>query len=109
MLGVGVRARAPVAASSAERGHHVRHAPCSAHLAELARSSAAAAIIDVTTIVALGDYILTRVNTHFDVETQSLMLRGSTHARQTGSGRGERQGQAHTSILKKVVPVAVAK
>ena len=61
MLGVGARARAPVAASSAERGHQVLHAPCSAHLAELARSSAAAAIIDVTTIVALGDYILTRV------------------------------------------------
>ena len=57
MLAVGVRARAPVAASSAQRGHQVLHAPCSARLVELVRSSAAAAIIDVTTIVLLEDYM----------------------------------------------------
>ena len=61
MLGDAERARAPVAASSAKQGHRVLHAPCSAHLAELARSSAAAAITTVTTIVLQEDYIPTRV------------------------------------------------
>ena len=57
MLGVGRRACARVAASSAQRGHRVLDAPCLVSLAELVRSSAAAAIIDVTTIVPEPDYI----------------------------------------------------
>ena len=61
MLGVGRRACAPIAASSAQRGHRVLDAPCLASLAELVHGSATAAISTVTTIVALGDYILTRV------------------------------------------------
>ena len=62
MLAVGVRARAPVAASSAQRGHQVLHAPCSVRLAELVRSSATVAITETTSRVLLEDYILTRVN-----------------------------------------------
>ena len=57
-----MRARAPVAASSAHRVHRVLHAPCLARLADLVRSSATAAITETTFRVALGDYILTRVN-----------------------------------------------
>ena len=56
-----MRARAPVAALSAHRVHRVLHAPCSARLAELVRSSATAAITETTFGVALGDCILTRV------------------------------------------------
>ena len=62
MLGVGRRACARVAASSAQRGHRVLDAPCLASLAELVRDSAAAVITDVTTIVPQGDYGSTRVN-----------------------------------------------
>ena len=50
-----MRARAPVAASSAHRVHRVLHAPCLARLADLVRSSATAAITETTFRVALGD------------------------------------------------------
>ena len=62
MLGVGERARAPAAASSAQRGHRILHAPCLAHPAEHVRGSAGATTSAVTTIVLLEDYGRTRVN-----------------------------------------------
>ena len=77
MLAVGVRARAPVAASSAEREHRVLHAPCSPRLAELLHGIATATISDVTTIVALGDYIPTRVK--FE-ESEADVARSATTA-----------------------------
>ena len=60
MLGVGRRACARVAASSAQRGHRVVDAPCSTSLTELVRGSAAATTGAVTTIVAQGEYTCTR-------------------------------------------------
>ena len=87
MLGDAERARAPVAASSAKQGHRVLHAPCSAHLAELARSSAAAAITTVTTIVLQEDYIPTRVKGPPCALSESLEWRTLAHCRQWARNR----------------------
>ena len=51
MLGVGRRACAPVAASSAQRGHRVLDAPCLASLAEHIRGSATVTISETTSRV----------------------------------------------------------
>ena len=97
MLGVGRRARAPVAASSAQRGHRVVDAPCSASLTELVRGSAAATTGAVTTIVLLEDYTHTRVK-------PEVTLRGW---RTSVAGRARRAHTTPCSTLS-IVGLSVA-
>ena len=59
--GIGVRACAPVAASSAQRGHQVRDVRCSAAITEHARSSAGVPIAGGRCGVLQEDYGSTRV------------------------------------------------